>query len=146
VTDCANGTYKITFESKIAGKYCFEFTINKLKSKAKPLEIILSHEICYECIFNYEEISNCIVDQENKLVIKTVDRFGNFISNGGQELKALIKVPPTPCSIVDRKDGTYLLSFVPTTLGFHFIEINHQNKLIKGCPIRVRVFGKRQII
>ena len=141
VTDCADGTYKITFDSKIAGKYFFEFTINKLKSKAKPLEIQLTHDVCHECIFKYEEISRCIVDKENKFIIRTVDRFGNLISQGGQDLKALIKVPPTNCNIVDQNDGTYLLSFVPTTLGSHFIEINYQNKLIKGCPIRVRVFG-----
>ena len=66
--------------------------------------------------------------------------------HGGENLAVQVKSPTSEllsAQITDRKDGIYLVSFVPKVCGCHKVAISIQNEPIRGSPFTVPVSSPR---
>ena len=63
------------------------------------------------------------------MLIEMLDRFGNHVGRGGSRVDARAMGPSAgPCTVEDRKDGTYVLEFTAMAVGDYKVSVRLDNK------------------
>ena len=94
-------------------------------------------------------IPRAILNKETVLTVTTHDVQGKRWPLGGEKVDAILSLmgsddSPVIADVVDVENGTYRISFPPTTCGEHELSITVENQPIKGSPFHLYVRQERQ--
>ena len=94
-------------------------------------------------------IPRAVLDKERKIVVTACDMQGKPFPLGGEKVQASLSLigssnPPTKAEVIDKNDGTYLVSFVPGVCGEHELNITIENQPIRGSPLHIYVRKERK--
>ena len=94
-------------------------------------------------------IPRAILKKETVLTVTTHDVQGKRWPLGGEKVDAILSLmgsddSPVIADVVDVENGTYRISFSPTTCGEHELSITVENQPIKGSPFHLYVRQERQ--
>ncbi len=84
------------------------------------------------------------VGQPAKFTVKTMNRFGTPITEGGAPLHLKVQGPvegsnPRTQKLVDNKDGTYSGEYLPVLHGTHVVTVDLAGHNVAQCPIKVQI-------
>jgi len=128
VVDNEDGTYGVTYNPDFPGPYKVNVTLD-----GKPIKDVPK-------IVNVKAgASRKTMIEEFSFIIRSKDKRGQNLKEGGQDIKCSIKDPSDkPLSTVkltDRKDGSYLVVYsLPTVEGEYTISCTVEDQEIFGSP------------
>ncbi|KAJ0181584.1 hypothetical protein K1T71_002306 [Dendrolimus kikuchii] len=96
------------------------------------------------CVLSTEGLQDLRVDGEHEAILELRDSSGERIWCGGEQVAGFFRrrdssARPATASITDRADGTYSITFTPTSPGAYLLAITLNNKPIKGSPFACAV-------
>ena len=94
------------------------------------------------CVLEGTGLQRAIVGSATSFVIRAIDATGNAIRKGGERFSVIGKGPgqPVKVSVTDQKDGTYAVSYVPTSSGSYTISVYlGKHAVSHACVYAVRM-------
>lgn len=85
----------------------------------------------------YQGLRGARINKAQEIIIETRDSSDQPLCRGGENVTGFLKKPgmrPHPVSVQDRRDGTYLITFVPEIPGNIQLAVH-----INGKPMKVSV-------
>lgn len=129
IIDNGDGTYGVTYNPDIPGPYTVNVTLDgkpikdvpktvRVKAGAHPRKTLI---------------------EEFSFVIRSKDKRGNYLKEGGQDIKCIISDPSGSVlpnvKLTDRKDGSYLVEYaLPHVEGNYTISCTVEDQEIFGSP------------
>lgn len=93
-------------------------------------------------------VPRAIIAKKRKIAVTACDISGKKFPYGGEKVEATLcllgsQYPPIIAQAIDRKNGTYVISFTPQKIGEHELRITIDGNHIKGSPFSMYVRQER---
>ena len=149
--DNADGTVDASYVPASAGNHIVSVTLNgqdiggangfsksPFKVLINPAQVDPSKTVIYG-----PGVEGGNVNAPAKFTVKTVNRFGTPITEGGAPLNLHVKGPvdgsDPHTKLVDNRDGTYSGEYVPILHGTHVVNVDLGGRPVANCPIKVHI-------
>jgi filamin len=143
--DDGMGNHTVIYYPKETGKHAIKVSVNGSKVKNSPFKV--------NCLNSDQapKPSLCLVKQkplklklneENKFQIELLDKKGNPIKSGGDEVDVEIDGPDgVKVKVTDTGSGKYNISLNPTKPGLYKVKPRVFREVIKDCPFEIQTDG-----
>lgn len=101
------------------------------------------------CVLHTNGLQNLRVGRRAEAVLETRDRSDNALQRGGEQVSAELRhrdggtSRTLPVHVEDRRDGSYLLQFVPDVAGKLFLHVGVKGESLKESPFTILVRSLR---
>ena len=140
-----------TFCLTRAGSYTMHVNLRRKALPGSPFQVEVIPDLACaaaSCIEGVLEVGSrrLVVGEQSSFVLQTLDRHGNACVAGGARVvascaaavsRASSTATPAParCSVVDRRDGSYLVRVTCFQSGAHVLELRLDGEHVRGSPL-----------
>jgi len=150
ISDNKDGTYKVVYQPKDAGKYHVDVVARNPSNplyydhlKNSPIDVIIDAGTdAPNCIAYGPGLEpNNLDTGDTQFTIEARDKNGKPIKEGGDNFVVDIQGPtgPVKATVKDNKDGTYTVNYSPKDAGAHDIAVTLDDVPIKGSTFHVDI-------
>jgi filamin len=142
VVDNQNGTYGVTYVATHPGKHTISVHLKTKPIQGSPWNVPVDRAAVdvTKTKVHGPGIERAVQGEPATFYIESHDRLGQRIKFGGDPYRVTIKGPQNndeDAKLVDNKDGSYTVTYVPTHYGKHTVSVNLEGKHVANSPYTV---------
>jgi filamin len=144
VVDNGNGTYGVTYVATHPGKHTVSVTLKDKPISGSPWTVPVDRAPVdvTQTLVHGPGLEGGVQGEPGVFTIESRDRLGQKIKFGGDPYKVSVKGPfreEEAPKIVDNKDGTYTVTYLPIDYGKHEIAVTLETKPVAKSPYHVNI-------
>ena len=138
-TDNNDGTYKVEYTPKEKGDHTITITLYEENIEKSPFTVPIyrSGPDPSQTLVHGDGLEKAVVGRPAAFKIESRNAVGNPVETGGDPFVIAIKGPEdseVEAKVVDNNDGTYDVTYTPTTIGPHEIAVSLENEHVAKSP------------
>jgi filamin len=135
ITDNNDGTYLVKYTPVEIGKTQIQVQLQgkHISNSPKIIPVSKDQPDPLQCLCYGPGLEKAIVGEKAPFTIEAKNKHGKSLTTGGDPFEVFVKGPydsDIPATVVDNKNGTYAVHYVPTDKGKHQVKV-----LLKGAHV-----------
>eukprot|EP01125_Pyxidicula_operculata_P021818 TRINITY_DN8667_c0_g1_i1.p1 TRINITY_DN8667_c0_g1~~TRINITY_DN8667_c0_g1_i1.p1 ORF type:complete len:745 (-),score=216.17 TRINITY_DN8667_c0_g1_i1:63-2297(-) len=143
-TDNGDGTYLVKYTPLVDGNHIIEVKYEGENISGSPFKVYINPARAdpSKCRCYGPGLESGEAHKPAKFTIESYNKNGDRITSGGTPFSVSVTGPfgdPSDVDVVDNKDGTYSVTYMPTDMGDHKVEVKLNNQPVDKSPYLVPI-------
>eukprot|EP00698_Gefionella_okellyi_P016092 TRINITY_DN457_c0_g1_i1.p1 TRINITY_DN457_c0_g1~~TRINITY_DN457_c0_g1_i1.p1 ORF type:complete len:4209 (-),score=1181.95 TRINITY_DN457_c0_g1_i1:57-12683(-) len=137
VTDNIDGTYRITYGTRVAGKYQLSILVNDAPLQSSPFDVEVTPLEAHpsKSVIDGDWNGQVVAGEVRVITVIAHDIYQNRVRKGGEAITVAARGPVTVAdTAVDNNDGTYTSKLRLTSAGSYEVWVQLHDSHVLGSP------------